>query len=144
MDKEAFEKMVTDIIKDFKTVNNILDSEKDDVINIYCRKAVQSILNLTNRIKFPVGLKYIVLDIMTDFFTEQSAKSQVITNDSNASNNSIKEIQEEGRRVVYQDNDVSSINTVISLDIANRLAMRKTEIYRYKLLYKEMRYDEQD
>ena len=143
MNKEAFEKLITDIIKDFKTENNIADSVNDDLFNLYARKAVRSILNLTNRIKFPPELKYMVLDIMNDYYSEKSAKSLVINTESNASG-SIKEIEEDGRKVIYQDNSDTTINSLISLDIANRLDMRKREIYRYRLLYKEMRYDEQD
>lgn len=143
MNKEAFEKLITDIIKDFKTENNITDSVNDDLFNLYAKKAVSSILNLTNRIKFPPELKYMVLDIMNDYYSEKSAKSLVINTESNASG-SIKEIEEDGRKVIYQDNSDTTINSLISLDIANRLDMRKREIYRYRLLYKEMRYDEQD
>ena len=147
MNKEVFEKLINDIIKDFKLENNITDSLNDDLYNLYCRKAINSILNLTNRIRFPLGLRYIVLDMMNDFYLDNIITKKILNNtddDSKTSINSISQIEEEGRKVTFNDSDNSTINSILTNDIQNKLDSRMKEIYRYKLLYKEMLSNEED
>ena len=54
MDNNDIEKS---ILEDFKTMNNIEDEKQDKIIDLYIKKAIQTILNLTNRNKFPKELR---------------------------------------------------------------------------------------
>lgn len=150
------EELKKEILKNFKLYNSIEDikveedtnpdnsiegdtsnstnNNQDELYNLYIDKAVQSILNLTNRIRFPEPLKYVVLDMMNDFYKEYLRKDS--SNDSN--NNYIKQIEEEGRKVVFGSMTELEYNSIVSSDIANKLELRRKEIYRYRLLYKEV------
>ena len=53
MDNNEF---INDVLKDFKLLNGIDNSNNDDLFTLFIKNAVQTILNLTNRYKFPIGI----------------------------------------------------------------------------------------
>lgn len=130
MDNNEF---INDILKDFKLLNSIDNSNNDDLFMLYIKEAVQRILNLTNRYKFPIELRYVVLDLVEDFYTNNSILKK-ITNSETAGN--IKSISEAGRQVTFGNAEESTINSLLSDYINQQLQMRMKEIYRYRLLYK--------
>ena len=89
-------------------------------------------MNLTNRYILPTQLKYIILDMATDYY-----KNYLISEmqNSNSSNNIVR-VTEEGRSVEFGQANESAINSLLSAHISNQLELRKKEIYRYRLLYK--------
>lgn len=125
--------IINDILKDFKLLNSIDNSNNDNLFMLYIKKAVQIILNLTNRYKFPEELRYVVLDLAEDFYTNNSILGK-ITNSETTGN--IKSISEAGRQVTFGSAEESTINSLLSNYINQQLQMRMKEIYRYKLLYK--------
>ena len=127
------EKVKAELLANFKTYNSINTSVYDKLYKLYLDKAVQSLLNLTNRILFPKELQYIVLDMMNDFYAENLAKSNI----SDEGNNYIKQIEEDGRSVTFGNKMELDYQAKISSDINFRLELRKKEIYRYRLLFKE-------
>lgn len=130
MDNNEF---INDILKDFKLLNSIDNSNNDDLFMLYIKEAVQRILNLTNRYKFPIELRYVVLDFVEDFYTNNSILKK-ITNSETTGN--IKSISEAGRQVTFGNAEESTINSLLSDYINQQLQIRMKEIYRYRLLYK--------
>lgn len=140
------EELILEILNDFKLLNNIQKKEQndeennetestlneDEIYKLYIRKSIQSILNLTNRIKFPIELKFIVLDMLQDSYTINSLKDNI----ENQIGDYIKSISEEGRKVDFGNVGQSILNSLLSADINERLKTRHKEIYRYRLLYK--------
>ena len=125
--------LITDILKEFKILNGIDKALNDDLYKIYIKTAIQQILNLTNRYKFPQELRYVVLNLINDFYND-SKLTKSITNTENAQ--SIKSISEEGRQVTFGSADESSVNSLLSSYINNKLNLQLKEIYRYRLMYK--------
>ena len=125
--------IINDILKDFKLLNSIDNPNNDNLFILYIKEAVQQILNLTNRYKFPEELRYVVLDIAEDFYTNNAILKK-ITNSETTGN--IKSISEAGRQVTFGSAEESTINSLLSNYINQQLQMRMKEIYRYKLLYK--------
>lgn len=121
------------ILKEFKLINNIDNTLNDDLFLIYIKKAIQSILNLTNRYEFPIELKYIVIDLATDFYNDNKLFN---SSTGEETSQSIKSISEEGRQVTFGNSNESTINSLLSSYINNKLNLRQKEIYRYRLLYK--------
>ena len=125
--------IINDILKDFKLLNSIDNSNNDNLFILYIKEAVQRILNLTNRYKFPEELRYVVLAIAEDFYTNNAILKK-ITNSETTGN--IKSISEAGRQVTFGNAEESTINSLLSDYINQQLQMRMKEIYRYRLLYK--------
>lgn len=125
------------ILKDFKLVNNITNNQNDDLFRVYIKKAIQSILNLTNRYEFPEELIYVVLDLVNEFYNDNSILS-TITNSQ--SSESIKSITEKDRTVEFGNSSESTINSLLSAYINDKLQLRIKEINRYRLLYKVKKY----
>ena len=125
--------IINDILKDFKLLNSIDNAENDNLFMLYIKKAAQAVLNLTNRYKFPEELRYVVLDLAEDFYTNNSILGK-ITNSETTGN--IKSISEAGRQVTFGSAEESTINSLLSNYINQKLQMRMKEIYRYRLLYK--------
>lgn len=119
-----------DILDKFKTLNSIKDNDKDEIYKIYIEKSIQSILNLTNRYEMPLELKYVVIEMLDDFY---NTKIRTIISDDN---NFVQSLSEEGRSVTFGNTSVLALTSSISADINFKLENRKKEIYRYKLLYK--------
>lgn len=149
MDIEELKKL---ILEDFKILNNITtqipDEEEPDkpvidndkIYKLYIDKSIQTILNLTNRIYFPIELRYVVLDMTNEFYTilKQTTSNDENEESSNNSNNYIKSLSEEGRSVTFASNSETYFNSLISKHIDQELSTRMKEIYRYRLLYKEL------
>lgn len=131
--------LIVTILKDFKTVNVIDNNDNDNLFIIYIKKAVQSILNLTNRYEFPKELIYVVLDLVNDFYTDNTIISS-ITNNQTSGN--IKSITEKDRTVEFGNASESTINSILSNYINNKLQLKIKEINKYKLLYKVKRYEQ--
>jgi hypothetical protein len=129
------DELIIDILKDFKLYNNIDNDDKNDIFKLYIKKAIQSILNLTNRCEFPDELKYVVLDMVNDFYLTNVSQLNLANEDSNY----VKQISEEGRSVTFGNMTELALNSLLSNDIANKLEMCKKEINKYKLLYKDRR-----
>lgn len=121
------------ILKDFKLVNNISNNQNDDLFRVYIKKAIQSILNLTNRYEFLEELIYVVLDLVNEFYNDNSILS-TITNSQ--SSESIKSITEKDRTVEFGNSSESTINSLLSVYINDKLQLRIKEINKYRLLYK--------
>ena len=124
-----------EILKDFKTYNDIKNQDdKENLFKLYVDKATQTILNLTNRIKFPEPLRYIVLDLMNDFFDIAKSKN----NETPTTNTSdISSMSEAGRSISFGNQSATYYSTLISKHIDEQLEIRRKEIYRYRLLYRE-------
>ncbi len=131
MDNNDIEKS---ILEDFKIMNNIEDEKQDKIIDLYIKKAIQTILNLTNRNKFPKGLRYVVLDMANDFYEVYFFRSN--SEENNNSNTIIKSMSEDGRKVDFENASELYIKSLLSSHIQNTLETREKEINRYKLLYK--------
>lgn len=131
MDNNDIEKS---ILEDFKIMNNIEDEKQDKIIDLYIKKAIQTILNLTNRNKFPKGLRYVVLDMANDFYEVYFFRSN--SEENNNSNTIIKSMSEDGRKVDFENASELYIKSLLSSHIQNTLETRGKEINRYKLLYK--------
>ena len=86
------------ILKDFKLVNNISNNQNDDLFRVYIKKAIQSILNLTNRYEFPEELIYVVLDLVNEFYNDNSI---LLTITNSQSSESIKSITEKNINQVF-------------------------------------------
>ena len=121
------------ILKDFKLVNNISNNQNDDLFRVYIKKAIQSILNLTNRYEFPEELIYVVLDLVNEFYNDNSI---LLTITNSQSSESIKSITEKDRTVEFGNSSESTINSLLSAYINDKLQLRIKEINRYRLLYK--------
>lgn len=130
------EELINSILKDFKLYNGIKDDTNDDLYKLYIKKAIQSILNLTNRNELPKELMYVVLDMVNDFYLTNMSQSNVSSSEENQNNTYIKQISEEGRSVTFGNMTENAINSLLSNDISNKLTLRKNEINHYKLLYK--------
>lgn len=124
--------LVDDILKDFKLMNDIEDTDKDSLYILYIKKSIQTILNLTNRIVLPEELKYVVLDMVNEFYNEKLQQ-----NSSNIEASTyIKQVSEEGRTVQFGNMSELQLNSLLSAQINYQLSLRTKEIYRYRLLYK--------
>lgn len=128
------------ILQDFKLYNNIQSLDKlENTIKLYINKAIQEILNLTNRIYFPLELKYVILDMINDFYTINASKFSNINKEeeNNIDDSYIKSLSEAGRSVTFESTSQLVLNSLLSSHIASELENRKKQIYRYRLLYKE-------
>ena len=125
--------LINGILKEFKMLNSISNVLNDDLYKLYIKKSIQTILNLTNRYNFPNELRYVVLDLVNEFYNDNDFMKSVTGGEVNQS---IKSISEEGRQVTFGNASESTINSLLSAYISNRLNMRRQEIYRYRLLYK--------
>lgn len=125
--------LINGILKEFKILNSISNVLNDDLYKLYIKKSIQTILNLTNRYNFPNELRYVVLDLVNEFYNDNDFMKSVTGGEVNQS---IKSISEEGRQVTFGNASESTVNSLLSSYISNRLDMRKQEINRYKLLYK--------
>lgn len=124
--------LIDDILKDFKLMNDIEDTDKDSLYTLYIKKSIQTILNLTNRIVLPEELKYVVLDMVNEFYNEKLQQ-----NSSNIEASTyIKQVSEEGRTVQFGNMSELQLNSLLSAQINYQLSLRTKEIYRYRLLYK--------
>lgn len=130
MDNNEIEKT---ILEDFKIINNV-DEKQEKIASLYIKKAIQTVLNLTNRNKFPKELMYVVLDMANDFYKVYFFGSN---NDENSNNNNIvKSISEDDRKVDFVNASELYISSLLSSHIQDMLSTREKEINRYKLLYK--------
>lgn len=125
--------LIVGILKDFKLFNNITDASNDNLFSLYIKKTIQTILNLTNRYEFPNELRYLVLDMANEFYTDTSLLQTV---NSEATSESIKSISEAGRQVTFGSASESTINSLLNKYVDTRATMHLKEINKYKLLYK--------
>ena len=125
--------LINGILKEFKMFNSISNVLNDDLYKLYIKKSIQTILNLTNRYVFPNELRYVVLDLINELYNDNGFIKSVTNNETTQS---IKSISEEGRQVTFGNASESTVNSLLSSYISNRLDIRKQEIYRYRLLYK--------
>jgi len=125
--------LINGILKEFKMLNSISNVLNDDLYKLYIKKSIQTILNLTNRYVFPNELRYVVLDLINELYNDNGFIKSVTNNETTQS---IKSISEEGRQVTFGNASESTVNSLLSSYISNRLDIRKQEINRYKLLYK--------
>lgn len=137
------EELINSILTDFKLYNGIDNDEKDNLYKLYINKAIQSILNLTNRYELPEELRYIVLDMVNDFYLTNVSQLTSTSSEGSESNTYIKQISEEGRSVTFGNMTEDAVNSLLSNDIANKLTIRQKEINRYRLLYKSKRKDDE-
>ena len=122
-----------EILIDFLTLNNLtLETEQVKLYELYINKAVQSILNITNREIFPKELKYTVLDMIDEFYTLSNNKAE-----SSNSSNEIKSLSEEGKSVTFVNKEELKLTALLSNHITESLDLRKKEIYRYRLMYRK-------
>lgn len=124
--------LIDDILKDFKLMNDIEDTDKDSLYTLYIKKSIQTILNLTNRIVLPEELKYVVLDMVNEFYNEKLQQNSLNIEASTY----IKQVSEEGRTVQFGNMSELQLNSLLSAQINYQLSLRTKEIYRYRLLYK--------
>ena len=130
MDNSEF---ISEILKDFKLLNGINNASNDDLFTLYIKEAVQTILNLTNRYKFPMELRYVVLNLANDFYTDNSLLGKITGSETTGN---IKSISEAGRQVTFGSAEESTINSLLSDFINQKLQLQMKEISRYRLLYK--------
>ena len=124
--------VIDEILNNFKTLNGIEDTEKDEIFKIYIEKAIRTILNLTNRETFPKQLSYVVLDMLSEWYLKDSMILDGISSDSDY----VKSISEEGRSVSFGNTQETLLSSLLSNDISAKLNLRLKEINAYKLLYK--------
>ena len=125
------------ILANFYTWNNIPGNDKFSMLyKLYLDRAVQSILNLTNRTILIEPMQYIVLDMMNSFYNSEIARKSVGMSASMSTSENIKEIEEKDRRVVYGSSSDLSYNSIVSADIQEQLNLKMNEIIKFKLLYK--------
>lgn len=112
----------------FVNIKALNSGISDELITFYIDKAVQEIVIKTNRNKFPIDLKYLAIDLVTDLFTLYKA-------DTNPSDiQGIQSMSEDGRTVNFGINsyDVNKLNSLLT----QKLKDNETLINRYRLLYK--------
>lgn len=133
MDNNEF---INDVLKDFKLLNGIDNSNNDDLFTLFIKNAVQTILNLTNRYEFPIELRYVVLDLAKDFYLDNSLLGKITSSETTGN---IKSISEAGRQVTFGSAEESTINSLLSNFIDEKLKLQMKQINKYKLLYKVKR-----
>lgn len=133
MDNNEF---INDVLKDFKLLNGIDNSNNDNLFTLFIKNAVQTILNLTNRYKFPIELRYVVLDLANDFYLDNSLLGKITSSETTGN---IKSISEAGRQVTFGSAEESTINSLLSNFIDEKLKLQMKQINKYKLLYKVKR-----
>lgn len=129
------------VLANFKTLNNITVDTYDNIFNLYIDKAIQEILNLTNRINFPIALRYVILDMVNDFYTIYKSNFNISSETEESSSNNdtyIKSLSEAGRSISFESASELILNSLLSSHITQQLENRQKQIYRYRLLYREM------
>ena len=75
--------LISSILSDFKLYNKIENADMDNLYTLYIEKAIQSILNLTNRYEFPEELRYVVLDMIGEFYNSNQILENGIGDEGN-------------------------------------------------------------
>lgn len=117
----------------YKNVLIMLDIQEPDnatkqLITLYINSTCQNIVIKTNRTSFPEGLKYLVIEMVTDWYTVN--KSNIDTESTQI----VQSMSENGRSVNYTIPD--NLKSKINLFIQKQLNEQDTLINRYKLLYR--------
>lgn len=122
-------------IIDNKTYDFILRSTRltnkeqpEEIITFYIDKIVNDITIKTNRNKFPEGLKYLVVEMLSDMFTLYEADTKPDQNQT------VQSMSEQDRRVDFGIN--SYTQSKLDLLLNKKLEDNTKLINRYKLLYK--------
>ena len=113
------------ILRNAKLINKDFNEE---ILAYYIDKAINDVTIKTNRNKFPEGLKYLVVEMITDILDVNKA------NNSSSESQGIKSISEGGRNVSFgmSDYSLSRFNLLLQQKIADNEKL----INRYRLLYK--------
>ena len=113
------------ILQNVKLLNTNIS---DNLAEFFINKAITEIVIKTNRNKFPNDLKYLVVDMVNDFYMENKTISDV------SNNQVIQSMSEDGRSVNFGLDDLSKMK--LQAFIQQKLKDNETLINRYKLLYK--------
>lgn len=100
----------------------------EEILIFYIDKVINDITIKTNRNKFPIDLKYLVIDLIGDLLDV----NKIIT--SSTENKGIKSLSENDRRVEFGLDSTSQSRFNVLLQ--QKLEDNRTLINRYKLLYK--------
>lgn len=119
------DKLVEEILSYVKL--QLTDTSIDDNLLYYYIEALcNNAMIYTNRTKFPEALKYVIVDLVNDKFTNNDK----VINDLQ----SIQSMSEAGRSVNFGTNTV--IQAKLNLIAQKQIEMNKILLDRFKLLYK--------
>ena len=113
------------ILHNVKLINKDYNEE---LLVFYIDKAIQDIVTKTNRNKFPEGLKYLVVDLITDILDINKA------NNTSSESQGIKSISEGDRKVDFGMDSYSQAR--FNLLLQQKITDNEKLINRYRLLYK--------
>lgn len=124
IDEKLFEFILTNVKLTLPENSNI----NEELIKLYINKTCKDIMIKTNRNKFPIDLKYLVIDMLSDMFSISIEETKANNNEA------IQSMSEQGRSVTFGSSDV--IKTKLNLMYQQKLNDNERLINRYKLLYK--------
>ena len=113
------------ILHNVKLINK---NYNEELLVFYTDKAIQDIVTKTNRNKFPEGLKYLVVDMITDILDINKANS------TSSESQGIKSISEGDRKVDFGMDSYSQAR--FNLLLQQKITDNEKLINRYRLLYK--------
>ena len=126
IDNQISDELITEILTYVKLNLAIEDNSKDALLSLYIRMICNNILIKTNRRIFPLDLKYVVVDLVSNKF---DANSHINTDIS-----SIQSMTEEGRSISY--GVTNTLATKLNLIAQAQLDENEKLIKQYRLVYK--------
>ena len=119
------EKLVHEILDNFKILANISDNSKDDMLEILVRGICTNILIKTNRRTFPEKLKHVAINIVNDAY---------LASKNDADLQSVQSMSEFDRTVNFGLAD--NVKTKLNLIAQKQVEDNEKLINRFRLLYK--------
>lgn len=127
-ENEIDDKLFNFILTNIKLIIPEDSNVNEEVIKLYINKTCHDLTVKTNRNEFPEGLKYLVIDIVSDIVN-------LSIQETNANNNqNIQSMSETGRSVTFGASDTTK--TKINLMYQQKLEDNEKLINKYRLLYK--------
>lgn len=127
-ENEIDDKLFEFILKNIKLTLPEDSSISDELIKLYINKTCSDITIKTNRNSFPEGLKYLVIDIVSDIVNLNTQEAKANTNQN------IQSMSETGRTVTFGASDTTK--TKINLLYQQKLKDNEKLINSFRLLYK--------
>lgn len=127
MDKTLYTNTFNFIMSEVIKLLPNMETDKKPILEFYVRKICNDITIKTNRNSFPIGLKYLVVELALDAFEIYKADN---TDDKQV----IQSMSETGRTVNFGDSD--TWKTKYQILINKQLNDNEKLINRYRLLYR--------
>ena len=127
MENGVTSELINEIFKNVRIVTGIADTSKYDLITYYIKAVCTNLLTRTNRTKFIDDMKYLVVELVSDKLTQNSANS--IDNIQ-----TVQSMSEAGRTVNFGIPDV--LKNRLNLLAQKQLEENEKSINKFKLLYK--------